>query len=882
MYRTAISTLIASFCLLAPVVAASPSVPVTISAYDDDDFYFVRDGKKPKYYAKRDAWRPTKPGNWRHYHLARNQETTQPYHGMRDSWVFNRAMVWLDGKTGVDGAILCYSDQSPLLLTGKGQVSRWYVGKTGELAEVDDQFTRFVKKDRKCEWDHAALPPLQFQIEQHPRAELEVKEATHPWQFIAVVKGRGGPPLYTSPWQSGPGKLSVDILKLYRDKGYDHHFAEMNFFVALWTEDPKEEASVVFRLRLEGGEVIVPSLPIIRTIGRSNAEGVPIYAVVLDRDAERLGKETVEVTASLGKETMGLSEVGDGIWKAVVHDVPVGQHKVTLRAVWKDDPRKTATSTLNVRVTDGQFVGYDPKFKLLTQRGKPLGPITGSYRGQLIFKGIGTPRESLLHGQQQWDAAIADEDNPDYGFHWWESLTEAELDADYAYLQRCGWRMVHLCSAWLWWPRFDAAGRLSPYYAEHLAKVCEVAGRHGLYVHLAVSHYPLGRESPTYARYVEAGYKLSDYEDAQSKFFQMFGDYLAQLAAVLRDETIISGFTASGEGDRTCGKLFVNMVHDRLTADDRNHLFLCEPFNAMTKNPNYYRETGWKPQVGGMRTYPIERPGPRTPEIGAQWAQPPESIGVQFKLAAIGDLFMGEGCFYGSAPGSEPQYMNVDRPIDWYREQVRETIYTGLAHRNPILLTWEERVVEDERVVFERVRRAVDWSKPFKTPRLAIRIGPELMWPMKGRASLFRYEKVLSKIPLECAYVWQDDPVPAGTLFTIDAREPFRELAFVSDGGTLPDALKAEMPLRLPEGFAANYSWSEDRRTLLALIRRTSPQHENSDKIVLQNFPAGKLSLRLFDLAAKRIALQEEFKSTMTLQVPREGRHFFLLVNTPG
>ena len=125
---------------------------------------------------------------------------------MRECWVFNRAMVWLDKSCGMDGAILCYSSQSPLPLTGKRQVSRWHAGPGNELADEDDQFTRLTKKNVKSAWDHACLPPVQFEIEQHRTAEFEVREATHPWQFVAIVKGRSGPPLFVSPWQTGAGQ----------------------------------------------------------------------------------------------------------------------------------------------------------------------------------------------------------------------------------------------------------------------------------------------------------------------------------------------------------------------------------------------------------------------------------------------------------------------------------------------------------------------------------------------------------------------------------------------------------------------------------------------------------------------------------------------------
>lgn len=55
-----------------------------------------------------------------------------------------------------------------------------------------------------------------------------------------------------------------------------------------------------------------------------------------------------------------------------------------------------------------------------------------------------------------------------------------------------------------------------------------------------------------------------------------------------------------------------------------------------------------------------------------------------------------------------------------YRRTVRETVYAGLAYRNPILLTWGKSLVEDERIVFDEVRRAMDWS----TPLCAAALGP--------------------------------------------------------------------------------------------------------------------------------------------------------------
>ena len=174
-----------------------------------------------------------------------------------------------------------------------------------------------------------------------------------------------------------PGKLSVDLLELYRAKGYENHFAEMVFFVAAWTEDPQEPATVSFRLSLTGGEVIVPTLPVVRTAKRAETEGVPLYAVVLDREAKRLGRDAVDVTASLGQSSIKLAENGQGIWQAVARGVPLGDHWAELRATWKADPQKSVVTRLSVRVTDGQFVSYDPKLRLLMRAGTAPGPDHG-------------------------------------------------------------------------------------------------------------------------------------------------------------------------------------------------------------------------------------------------------------------------------------------------------------------------------------------------------------------------------------------------------------------------------------------------------------------------------------------------------------------------
>jgi hypothetical protein len=252
-----------------------------------------------------------------------------------------------------------------------------------------------------------------------------------------------------------------------------------------------------------------------------------------------------------------------------------------------------------------------------------------------------------------------------------------------------------------------------------------------------------------------------------------------------------------------------------------------------------------------------------------------EYVPVQLKIGALGHVFLGEGLFWG--------YLNAPNQTDRYRRRVRWEFYTALAYRSPIQLSWEERVVEDERIVFEQVRRAVDWSKPFRRPGLTLRIGKDLH-------GLTRHEEALSQIPLEYAIALKDDPAPAGTLATIDTEAEFTEPAFALAGGALPETLKAEAPLRIPKGFAAHYSWTEDRDVLLAFIRPVVFQPAGGEasegpadagpagaRIELANFPDRKLRYRLYDLAAKKMAAEGEFAKGVTIAVPAGASDLFVV-----
>ncbi len=841
-----------AFMLCAAATLAQPQLApaveyFSVSDYDGGNVYFVRQGKK------------------------------YPYHGMSEPWVFNRAMRWLDAADGLEGAVLSYCSQSPLLLTGSKQVSRWYTSKANLLEDTDEEFTGFIKRDKATDWDHVALPPLQFPIEQFPTAELEVRECTHPWQLLVVVKGRSGPPMYSSPWQQQPGKIAVNLLELYRSKGYRKQFAELHFFVAVRTEAPGEQARTTFRLRLLGSAAVVASLPTVCTQARAQREGVPLYAVVVDESAVRLGSDAVAVTVGVGGRTTVLSPVGEGVFGGRVPGLAVGEHMATVRAMFRDKTRKPLAVQVRLCVTDGEFFGYDPQLKLLTRQGRPVGPLTGSYRGYPMFKWIGTPRESLVHGQSQWEAVCGQQHEgqyfnhggPQYGYHAWESLTPAELAADFAYLKRCGWSLVHLCQGWWIWERLDAGGRIAPHGAEQLAEVLSAARRNGLWVHFALSHYPLGKQSLPYAQYLEAGYQREDYTKPDSNFYKLFGGYLRDFATLFGEDTALASLSAAGEGDPDCGMQFVNHVAEVMAKHAPGQLFVCEPHHIpkpYPKDPNYYRRAGWKPVLGGMRTYPID-------------LLEPEHIAVQFKVGAKGDIFLAEGLFWG--------FMGAPTDIERYRRRVRQTVYTGLVYRCPILFSWEERVVEDERTVFEAVRKAVHWNKRFAQPKLLLRVGQD--WEV-----LHHWQRELSRLPLEYALLLKDEPAPTDAVLVLDADKWPGELKFALQSGPLPEKLKAEMPMRLPMGYSANYSWSEDRRLLLAYIHAddvfflTGPKPQRAPVvrpgppppfvIHLENFPPGKLPFRLYDLETKTVLLQGEVERARQLFPPRRADELLLVV----
>jgi len=805
---------------------------------------------------------------------------------MMRPWVFNRAMVW----HRENGCILAYCVGGDLLLTGEDAVSRWHSDKANRIEEAGE-FTRFEKRSTWRRRDCIVLPSFQFHLGQHPTVELTVSEATDDWQFVISIKGRGGAPLISSAWQKGKASLTFDIARALKAHGYDLNYPEFHFVMGVWGKDARSSSSVTFRVRLVGQPALVSCLPVIRTMETAAKSGVPILAAALDGRGQPLDSEKVNFYAMVGGRKIAMKET-NGFWKASVRGLGQGDHRVKLVA--EGGIKKTATAHL--RVTNGKFWAYDSEHHSFARDGTPTGPRSGSYQGTSFFRDAGLPAERLVNGQEEWDSW--DRANPPgEHMHYWESLTEGDLDERFAYLARCGFDHLHLAQHWGVWERLDAGGRIAPHGAEQLALFLRVADRYGLSLIQALSHYEYTTQlhnwhgTIPYTRYLDAGFEDDDWYQPgrNNRFEEMFHQYLLDFVSLFKEETALFAMTASGEGDAHNGVRRSHDVFDLVRSHDRNHLFLAEPTHIIRKLPQEYCQ-GWRQDLFGGRTYAI-----------AEQFLPEFDLGVEFKLYRLGRLFMAEGSWATSNLYAQFHH-RVLKEGSWasgswvgtrrYRTRLRDSLYLGLVHRLPLIMTWDEQICEDEHRLLAEVRNAVDWSLEFMRPRVAVRVDNSSA-AGEGRRKLAQYEKAFAELPLAYELILPDAPVPEGTEIVMDARQPFQQPAFQSDGGVLPDALRKLMPLTLSAGYCANYTWSEDRSTLLAYIYNVTNHTElrvplagrfhrlprPADLTIrLQNLPHTKLTYRLYDLCKKCVNRQGSLHGELELDIGRTATDYVVLV----
>jgi len=810
---------------------------------------------------------------------------------MGQVWLFNRAMQW--HREGLDGCIVCYSS-GDLALTGEHQVSKWHSDPRNTLKQIGDS-TRFEKQSGRRR-DCAVVPAFQFHIAQNPSVALTVSEASAPWQFCASIKGRSGPPFISSGWRSGPAKVTFDVAAELGKRGYNLNFAEVHFVMGLWTDEVTVPAAVTYRLGMPAQAAAVPSLPVVRTERTARASGVPIVGVALDEHGERLGAGKVKMHAVVQGQNIALEE-SNGFWKGAVRGLKPGEYDVALVA----EGAVSATGRVHLRVTDGEFLAYEKEHRSMTHRGKLTGPLTGSYQGTFYFRDAGLATERLINNQQEWDSWDRSRP-PGEHLHYWESLTEEELNQRFSYLNSCGWDLLHLHQHWGIWERLDGGGRISPHGAEQVALYMRTAGKHGLALLQSLSSYEyavhrnqklIGGTAP-WSVYVEAGFKDEDWYKPEGTTFQkMFHQYLSDFTSLFKEETALAGMLASGEGDHENGPVFTNDVFHYVKSHDPNHFFPAEPLFNLKQLPRV-QNRGFEEELFGDRTYFI-----------ADQFLPEYDLGVFFKLLQTDNDYLAEGSWPTPNIYTALHYELLKNdhkdpgPESWtgtlrYRTRLRDTYYLGLVHRMPILDTWDEAIAEDEHIILRQVREQVDWGQRFMEPEVAICVDD---WSAgEGRGDMVKYESFFARMPLAYRFILPEVPKPDNAAIVLDGRKPYQEPRFRSSGGALPDNLKELMPILLSDGYCGSYLWSEDRKTLLAYIYNTTHHTERSLWISgrfhrmpsrtdltlkLQNLPAGDLKCRLYDLNGKQVLKQGPVAKNASFELGMTDKDYFVLV-TPS
>jgi hypothetical protein len=815
----------------------------------------------------------------------------------RRIWVFNKAMVWhRDTETG---SILCYCPVNELKLTGENQVSEWHSGPANTL-EQNGEFTRFVKRSG-LQRDCAILPAFQFHLGQHPKVRIEVSDATAQWQFGIYIKGRSGAPFLSSEWHNGAATIGFDLETELRKLGYSYNYPELHFAIGTWSEDETMQNEISFRVWMPTHPAIITSLPVIKTIQNAEKEGVPIHALVVDDKGNPVEPSGTRISVRVNGREPELNPV-DRTWKTSVFDLPVGNHPAEYISKGKTELR----AYNHIRVTDGVFYQYDKESKWVKKNNKLMGPLSGSYQGTFYFCDAGMASEKMVQGQKEWDSWDRN-DTPGERMHFWESLTEKELDERFAYLAGKGFDMVHLHQHWGIWERLDAGGRIAPHGAEQLALYMRMADKNGL-VHIqALASGPYGHPDESsdyggtipYSRYLDEGFKKINWFEPGSHFDDLLHQYLEDFASLFSDETALFGMTSAAEGDRASGLERVNNTMACVRKIDQNHIFLGEPIEILNKMPQNICK-GWPHDLLGGRTY-------RCAEVGF----PETDLAIEFKMYNIAGVFMAEASWapmplYNKFnyefinPVCEKMRANGSR-ICWtgtslYRIRLRDTLYLGFVHRMPIMNTWDEQIAEDEHFILRQVRNEIDWSQKFLVPPVAVLVNDSCADNFNtARENLNKYEKAFAELPLMYR-MYSKDGEPENAMVKIDGTAEFSAMKFQSDGGILPDALKTQMPLKLSQGYSAAYLWSEDRRTFIAYLYNTmnhisetlflgGKTHRSpspaSLEVQFRNFPESKLNFRVYDLNNK-ILFRESRQTIAPAWDLGYTEKDYLVVVTPG
>ncbi|HBE03084.1 MAG TPA: hypothetical protein DC049_11515 [Spirochaetia bacterium] len=802
---------------------------------------------------------------------------------------FNKAMIWLEQND----TIICYCRGGDLVLTGKEQISQWFTDPANSVIH-NDSFTVFLKNNFQRNVDCLVLPALQFNLNQHPKMRLEVGDTTDMWQFCIMVKGRSGPPILSSGWKTKKETIVFDLKQTLKKKGYCLNFAELHFVLGIWSGKKKKTARLSFEIRLLSQPCLLSCLPVIRNRNSLLKHGIPITAVALDQSGNFIKNSDLKIFTCIRDQKFYFHE-NNGIWSAVLKNLDIGNYLIKIIA----DGTIKKNASLQVRVVDNKYFSYSEKHCSLTIGKTIIGPQSGSYQGMALFQNIGSASEKMMNGQQAWDYCKKSRKQEEH-WHYWEALTARELSKRFAYLKKCGWSLLHLSQHNGLWERLDAGGKIAPHGAEQLAMYLRLAGQNGLVVLFALTHYPYTVKSDSafsaelagtkpFDRYTrKAGYENRNWTEPDCLFTKFFHCYLKQFAVLFREENSLFALSTSGEGDIKAGPERVNDTAKFMNRMDCNHLFISEPIHRMRMLPADHCQ-GWEQRLFGSRSYWI-----------GETIKPEIDLCLEYKFMQTGHVFMAEGCwpFF-------PLYMNFQNRIGgrysgkktwagtaYYRNRLRDTLYLGLVHRSPVILTWEEQIFEDEHLVFNQAVKLINWEQEFLAPEIEIAVDSSNILDI-GRKTCDRYEDFFSSIPLMYRMRDARDITPEKKAVTFDARLPFQKPRFTSNGGIIPDRLKKHIPLHLSTDYRASYIWSADRESFIAYLYNCTRYKYFKLQLAgyihriprsvdfyfnLINFPDKKLCCYIFDLDIKKIIKKIYFTEKTKFNFLNATTHDFLVI----
>lgn len=785
------------------------------------------------------------------------------YAFLSKNWVFNKQMEWI--RTD-NGNIICYSKGNYLALTGDGQASKWFSDPANSIRNNND-YTVFEKKSTIRTRDAAVLPAFQFQIDQHPILELEVDYADCDWQFCVAVKGRAGIPLLSSGWCNKAKKIKLNLAEALQKKGYKLNYPELTFVMGVWTNSPEKSGKVSFKAGFPTHPAIIASLPVIKTLSNAN-RGISIESITVNGQGIPMQNANT-VICKINGNKLFMQKHGQGyITKLPIYEE--GSYSESFEA----DSFKSVNYIDAIRITRDEYYKYDKTLKSITLNAKPISPLTGSYQGTVYFAGNGTSKESIVQGQEEWDKHIPE----DLRLHWWESLTEKELKERFSYLQSNGWKVLHLNTHWNNWERLDAGGKIAPHAAEQLALYIRTAAEYGLCHIQDLSHYPY-YESEVWQEYLDNGYKNEywfipgkDMMPGKKTFTTMFNQYIHDFATIFKDETNILAIGASGEGDRANQLSRSVSIMKAFKEIDKKHLFIAEPSYYFYEMPQM-EVLGWSQDLLGSRTYLL---GNRmNTEL---------DMGVYFRLhSMVPNMCMLEGSFPAPPVYARMTYgPNDERSKSWigtdmYRSNLRLSIYMGLLYRLPLLVTWDEQVTEDERIVFEKIRNEIHWDSPLEDPEISLYI-TDSFFQGNNRIVGGEYEHFFTtKYPRSYKFISEKENANG---YIIDVNDKYSE-------PHVPDSI-AKL-FSISDGYAVSYTQTADKRQILAFVfnvgshKRYEVEYANNHRIaipenlkittdILHNY-----SCEIFSLNSKKIIYSGMMNKVIYEKANTDDDYFIVL-----